>query len=286
PRRLLGPWEKNPNNPIMRGNDNWKCPGHGTVVTDTRGRDWMLYHAMHAKDFVYVGRQALLDQVEWGADGWPTINGGRGPSASARSPFGARENEAEYRFFDDFTRPRLQHGWQWPHAFVPSVRVDPRRQGWLELTPNAGLKDNPVGGVVARTTTVGDYTATTVIDTAALRGNASAGLSAFGDMENALGLSYGRGQAILWRREKNDHRAVTSVEWPHGTPLHIRMTARDGHRYRFTVSRDGRAWRDVGEEVDGSYLPPWDRGVRVALIAGGEPDAVARFAFLRVEPSR
>ncbi|HEV2764540.1 MAG TPA: glycoside hydrolase family 43 protein, partial [Pyrinomonadaceae bacterium] len=135
-RRLLGPWEKNPNNPILRGNDNWKCPGHGTVVTDTQGRDWLMYHAMHAKDFVYVGRQALLDQVEWGADGWPTINQGRGPSASARSAFGTRENEAEYRFFDDFTRPRLQHGWQWPHAFVPSLRVDPRREGWLVLTPN------------------------------------------------------------------------------------------------------------------------------------------------------
>src|SRR5919205_704182 len=79
-RRLLGPWEKNPKNPILRGNESFKCPDHGTVVSDAAGRDWLLYHAMDAKDFVYVGRQALLDEVKWGRDGWPTINEGRGPS--------------------------------------------------------------------------------------------------------------------------------------------------------------------------------------------------------------
>ena len=61
------------------------------------------------------------------------------------------------------------------------------------------------------------------------------------------------------------------------------MTAREGHLYRFAFSDDGRAWTDVGEEVDGAYLPPWDRGVRVALVAGG---AAARFESLRIEPSR
>ncbi|HEY9401674.1 MAG TPA: glycoside hydrolase family 43 protein, partial [Pyrinomonadaceae bacterium] len=105
-RKLLGPWEKNPANPIMRGNDAWKCPGHGTVVSDGRGRDYMMYHAMDAKDFVYVGRQALVDQIQWGADGWPTINQGRGPSARAASPHGFNERNAEHYFFDDFTALR------------------------------------------------------------------------------------------------------------------------------------------------------------------------------------
>ncbi|HYO63287.1 MAG TPA: family 43 glycosylhydrolase [Pyrinomonadaceae bacterium] len=286
-RRLLGPWEKNPNNPIMRGNENFKCPGHGTVVTDTRGRDWFMYHAMHAKDFVYVGRQALLDEVKWGADGWPTINDGRGPSARAQSPYGTRENKAEYRFFDDFTGTRLGHGWQWPHAFVPVMRVSAARQGWLSLTPNEEQSANPIGAVVARSTTVGDYTAWTMVETGGLADNASAGLSAFGDMENALGVSIGgSGRITLWRREKNEHRVLTTVQSPGGTGLHLRMRARDGHRYRFSVSSDGRNWHDMGDEVDGSYLPPWDRGGRVALVAGGARGATGRFAFLRVEPSR
>jgi xylan 1,4-beta-xylosidase len=70
---------------------------------------------------------------------------------------------------------------------------------------------------------------------------------------------------------------------PRGASAFLRMTVREGHLYRFAVSGNGRGWKDVGGENDGSFLPPWDRGVRVALVAAGEP---ARFGFLRVEPSR
>ena len=87
-KKLLGPWEKNPQNPILSGNEHWKCPGHGSVVTDPAGRDWLLYHAYDPKDFVYVGREGLLDRIDWGADGWPSINGGSGPSAQAAAPSG------------------------------------------------------------------------------------------------------------------------------------------------------------------------------------------------------
>jgi beta-xylosidase len=285
-RNLLGPWEKNPRNPIMAGNDNWKCPGHGTLVTDTRGRDWLLYHAMHSKDFVYVGRQALLDEVKWGADGWPTINEGKGPSERADAPLRVRQLNAEYRFFDDFNAPRIRPGWQWPQANAPLISIDPARTGWLVLEVSPAHTRNVIGAVVARPTTLGDYEATTIVETGRLRGGAMAGLSAFGEMENALGLSIGDGKAVLWRREKNEHRALETIDAPDGATLHIRMRARDGHRYRFSISRDGRDWKNVGDEVDGAYLPPWDRGVRVALTAGGARRATGRFGFLRIEPSR
>lgn len=285
-RKLLGSWEKSKTNPILAGNDNWKCPGHGTVVTDARGRDWLMYHAMHPKDFVYVGRQALLDEVKWGADGWPTINEGHGPSARAASPLNNRELNAEYKFFDDFTTPGIRPGWQWPQANAPVISIDTARQGWLVLAPTKEQAANVTGAVVARTTTVGDYVATTIVETSRLKGGAMAGLSAYGEMENALGLSVGDGKVVLWRREKNEQRTLETIDAPNGAALHLRMRARDGHRYRFAISADGRNWKDVGDEVDGTYLPPWDRGVRVALVAGGASGAIGRFGFLRIEPSR
>lgn len=284
-RKLLGPWEKNPKNPILAGNDRWKCPGHGTVVTDTRGRDWLMYHAYHAKDFVYVGRQAMLDEVRWNADGWPTINDGRGPSGSAPGPLRVRQAKAEHKFFDDFNSPRLRSGWQWPHAFAPVATIDTRRQGWLLLSPNVSQPETTLA-VLARSTTVGDYEAITLVETTAKTIGALAGLSAFGDVENALGLSVGDGKVFLWRREKNDQRVIETVEAPSGGSLHLRMRAQDGHRYRFSMSSDGRDWKEVGDEIDGSYLPPWDRGVRIALVAGGPKGASGRFGFLRIEPSR
>ena len=62
-----GPWERNPANPILSGNDDWKCPGHGSLVTLRDGRTFLLYHAYHPRDFEYAGRQALLDEVTWPA---------------------------------------------------------------------------------------------------------------------------------------------------------------------------------------------------------------------------
>ncbi|HZH91959.1 MAG TPA: family 43 glycosylhydrolase [Pyrinomonadaceae bacterium] len=287
-RKLLGPWEKNPANPIMRGNDTWKCPGHGTVVTDARGRDYMLYHAMDAKDFVYVGRQALLDEVRWGADGWPTINQGRGPSARAASPHGFNERNAEHFFFDDFTATKLQPGWQWPQSNEPLMRTGGAGGGRLILSPTVAQGANPLGAVVARLTTTGDYDATVLVDARGMKEGAVAGIAAYGDAENALGAATdGRGNVVLWRREKNEQKVVSTIVNAVRSPLvHLRMTADDGRRYRFAVSEDGNRWRNIGDEMNGEYLPPWDRGVRVALTAGGAADASAKFEWLRIAPSR
>jgi xylan 1,4-beta-xylosidase len=283
-RKLLGPWEKYPK-PLMETNGDWRCPGHGTVVEDERGRTWFLYHAYRRNDFVYVGRQALLDEVVWGRDGWPSINEGRGPSSVARSPYDTRDAKTELRFFDDFLSRDLGLGWQWPQGNVPGFRVAPAGGGWLTLSKGPAQTDDS-DAVVARTTTTGDYVATTQVDLRDRRGgSAFAGLSAYGDAENSLGIGVMGGNAVgLWRVEKGKGEPhMQSNVLPRGDTAYLRMTARDGHLYRFAVSGDGRNWTDVGEEVEGSFLPPWDRGVRVALVSTGGP---ARFGFLRVEPSR
>jgi beta-xylosidase len=234
----------------------------------------------------------MLDEVTWGADGWPSINEGRGPSAVARSPYGARDSKAALGFFDDFNRPTLLPGWQWPQANVPDFRIEPARGGRLILSASGEAKGNPAAAVLARTTTTGDYVATAAVELRGMRPSETAGLSAYGDAENALGVSIKNNlDVILWRREKNEYTervvpsAVGSV--PSAATIRLRMTARAGHLYRFAVSDDGRRWNDLGGEVDGGYLPPWDRGVRVALVAGGDRGgATARFHSLRIEPSR
>jgi xylan 1,4-beta-xylosidase len=282
-RHLLGPWEKNPRNPILAGNDSWKCPGHGTVVSDARGRYFLLYHAYQPKDFVYVGRQALLDEVVFGADGWPTINEGRGPSARAASPFAARQANADYHFFDDFRLPTLQPGWQWPQSNAPDLTPG---RGRLLLTPSRDVTGDPTAAVLARTTTRGDYTATAALDPRSLKGNGTAGLAAYGDSDNSLGIAVrAGGEVFLWRKEKEKPTLLTDKNEgaARGPVIYLRMTVREGHLYRFAMSDDSRAWRDVGGEMDGAYLPPWDRGVRVALVAG---ESTGWFKSLRIEPAR
>jgi beta-xylosidase len=280
---LLGPWEKNPENPILKGNDAWKCPGHGSIVSDARGRDYLLYHAYHPKDFVYAGRQALLDEVKWGVGGWPTINNGKGPSARAASPFSLGQHNAEYAVFDDFTSPRLMPGWQWPQANEPMKRI---AGGRLVLAPTAAHAQDMLGAVVARTTTEGDYTATTAIDMSGLQPGTMAGLAAYGDEGNTLGIAVGDGKMMVWRREKGNQQTLATIAAPRAPLIYLQMTATGGDRFRFAMSRDGRSWTEVGEQVTGNYLPPWDRAVRVALTAGGASRAAAKFEWFRIAPSK
>jgi xylan 1,4-beta-xylosidase len=283
-RNLLGPWEKHKDNPILKGNETWKCPGHGSIVTDQRGRTFLFYHAYNAKHFVYVGREAMLDEVTWNADGWPAINNGDGPGRRLPAPLGVTERNAEYSFFDDFSDAALKPGWQWPQDNQPAAGIE-RRQ--LLLRPDTARAPDPIGAILARSTTVGNYVATAEVDTNSLRPGVLAGLAGIGDQENALGIAVGDdGNVSVWKRQKNQHQTVTTTTAPKSTSLWLRLSARDGHLFKFAISANGRNWIDVGPELNGDYLPPWDRGLRVALTAGGTAGAAARFNSLRIVPAR
>jgi xylan 1,4-beta-xylosidase len=272
-KNLMGPWEKCPSNPLVVGNDTWKCPGHGSVVRDPEGRDWLLYHAYHADTFVYVGRQGVLDPVTW-KDGWPVINEGKGTGTKLLGPTAFKAQQPLVDFSDDFKAAKLSPQWQWPQDVHPTVVIS---DGKLKLSASARRADPLAGAVIAVRTTVGDYVATTSVDLHSVAGNRSAGLSAFGDHDNALGASVKDGKVLVWKRQRGKEQMLSTNATPAGQTVHLRMTAAKGHRFSFSTSGDGKTWTELGGKVDveGNYLPPWDRGIRVALVAGGEsPEAV------------
>ena len=272
---LLGPWEKNPANPILAGSAQWRCPGHGSIVNDPQGRYWLLYHAYATTGTVFTGREALLDEVVFGADDWPTINRGRGPSTHAPAPAGAVAKQQDDRgFHDDFSGTELKPGWEWPQDREPSYRVD---AGRLVLAGVAGQPTNTLAAVMARATRSADYTATVQLDAPATNAGTAAGLAAWGDGANGLGLAVGGGKLTLWRRDKAKPAQITQADAPAGGTVWLRVTARGGSRYQFAVGTDGEHWQSVGQELSGPGLPPWDRGVRIALTVAGAPTAEARF---------
>jgi arabinan endo-1,5-alpha-L-arabinosidase len=77
------------NSVILKANAAWIAPGHNAIVTDARGDDWIVYHAVDARrtrskesDEVNSRRIMLVDRIEW-VDGWPRIAGGT-PSTGPR----------------------------------------------------------------------------------------------------------------------------------------------------------------------------------------------------------
>lgn len=280
-RKLLGPWEKNPANPILAENDTWQCPGHGSIVTDERGRDFLLYHAYRkSEDAFYIGREALLDEVRWSASGWPVINGGHGPTGRAPAPLG-NETRRAASFFDEFNSPQLQPGWQWPQANQPLIRIEPEHGGRLFLTASDAQAVDALNSVISQPTTSTDFTATAALDMRWMKPGALAGLSAYSGAEDALGVLVGDGKILVYRRENGKHQVVSSLAAPQSPGLFLRMTVAGGARYRFAFSADGRAWTKAGEDVNGSYL----EGARVALTAGGTAGASARFESIEIKPA-
>jgi len=279
-RALLGPWERDPANPILEGNHDWKCPGHGSIVTTPDGRDYLLYHAYDPDAFQFVGRQGLLDAVTWGADGWPAINAGNGPSDRAVAPLGISPRERSREFLDELTGPALQLGWQWPWDHTPSRRFV---AGTLALRTSTRSTGSAVDTIIARSTRSGNYTATARLVESRASDDGMAGLAAYGDAENAIGISRIGSNVVVWIREKGAQRSLASAAIGDGPSLELRIIATRGRRFQFAYSTNGREWHALGEEAEGGYLPPWDRAVRIALAVGGPPAVDARFDWLRIE---
>ena len=71
-RSIEGPWENSPYNPIIRtrsADERWWSKGHATLVEGPDGKWYAVYHA-YENGFYNLGRQTLLEPIEWTADGW------------------------------------------------------------------------------------------------------------------------------------------------------------------------------------------------------------------------
>lgn len=111
-RSVHGPWEHCPHNPLVRTisvDEPWWSRGHATLVEGPAGDWWMVYHG-YENGYRTLGRQTLLEPVEWTADGWFRAKGGD-LSKPLPKPKGGRTSPSAPALSDDFSRDRM--GVQW-----------------------------------------------------------------------------------------------------------------------------------------------------------------------------
>ncbi|GAC1378506.1 MAG: family 43 glycosylhydrolase [Hymenobacter sp.] len=274
-RQLLGPWEKYEQNPILDRNATWKCPGHGTM-TELDGRWFLLHHAYFAESHEFVGRQGLLSEFTWNAAEWPEFVN-RSPQAPPLTDH-ARLNVAE-----EFEGDRLGLAWQWPISSPPPATAV--RGGQLHLA----AEPSRLGALVARRTHVATYKAATTLDFARLPADTFAGIAAVGDPYNALALMAGNGQVQIWHVKSGKQQCLVQAFVEPCPTLTLRLEVWGGQRYRFAFSTDGITWQPLPTDqfsLNGTYLPPWDRGVRVALVAQGTEGTAATFTNFIIRNQR
>lgn len=111
-RSVLGPWQNSPCNPVARtrsADEAWWSRGHATILEAADGTWWMVSHGYEQR-YRTLGRQALLEPIEWTDDGWPTAPASD-LGAPLAKPAGAAEPVAVPDPSDDFAAPAWGERW-------------------------------------------------------------------------------------------------------------------------------------------------------------------------------
>ncbi len=254
-KNLLGPWEKYEKNPIQTGDENWKCPGHGTPV-EKDGKYYFLYHAYNKESDVYAGRQGILQEFKFTADGWIELIDNTATSTPIAS-----------EIKDDFNGSTLDNDWQWSvfNPVKPSLR-----NGKLTLA----AKSSNGGAFIGFKTLTTNYQSEIVL----LSSTAAGGIGLVGDDKNMIRILLQENELIVSKLENDKGTIINKQTISTAPKLHLRMDVTNGSKVSFSYSVDGTSFVKMNDNaVDGQSLPPWDRAVRVGLISKGETSKKAVF---------
>jgi xylan 1,4-beta-xylosidase len=111
-RSVHGPWENAPDNPLVRTRsaaEKWWSRGHATLVEGPKATWWLIYHG-YENGFWTLGRQTLLDPIEWTEDGWFKAVGGD-LSRPLHKPVTGQSGAHGLALSDDFSVSKF--GIQW-----------------------------------------------------------------------------------------------------------------------------------------------------------------------------
>ncbi|EKM76355.1 hypothetical protein AGABI1DRAFT_45059 [Agaricus bisporus var. burnettii JB137-S8] len=149
-----GPWENNPNNPILYNGANTSLSvqntGHADIVQAIDGSWWGVALGVRPQGAEdddlrlsreQLGRETFLFPVKW-VDGWPVFNNGRPLEAHIEE---AKKPDSESFYYNNFKSHTLDNSFYFLrtpyapfHALLPS--------GSLEIKPNSyaiGDRDSP-----------------------------------------------------------------------------------------------------------------------------------------------
>jgi len=275
-RSVNGPWENCPHNPIVRTRtveEAWWSRGHATAVEGPDGKWYLVYHG-YENGFRALGRQTLLDPIEWTSDGWPRATGGDlsrplpMPTGRSGGPHGIPRS-------DNFSRPAFGSRWTFYGAEPDEARrASIEKDALLLRGKGTGPSDcSPLAQLA------GDQ-AYEVTVTMELLGDVQGGLLLFFNDRLFLGMGHDGSRMTTYRGGKASYWQEPA---PASRKLHLKIV-NDHHIVTFYYREDGKAWirHGVRSEVSGYNANTVDdlASLRPALFASGTGSVrFANFAY-------
>ena len=259
-KTIQGPWEKYSGNPVLYGDDQWRCPGHGTLVETPDHRYFFIYHAYNAATDVYLGRQGMLDEIVWDKIiGWPAFRYGKTPSLQAEAPVPNSIQLPVPDFIDNFSLPQLRKEWAWDVSCPKPETAIKNKQLTLQG------RETPTGSFLGLQVKKAKYTFTAVIPES--NGKAT-GICMYGTKENAIGLSVEDRTIKLWQTTKNEY-SVLAEHTVDTFPVSLCLQTQFGQYCQFGWMNNGN-FQPVGTPIHLYALPQWDRSPLVGIQVRGD----------------
>ena len=222
-------------------------PNHITnPVQIPDGTWWCLAHSYRRNNWDGQGRQSMLFQVHWDANGVPYSNNPNGgPLTAPDLPGGGRNyKHTKSDFFTSATRNPHWHFFNTSNVQKASLSARP---GYLRLTPGNGTTH-----IMQRDHST-YYSLVTKVEINATSNGQQAGLRLMNGEDNLFinlysGYNNGKKLGIAF-----EGRVITEINNPHGNTVWLKLE-RSVHNMTGYYSADGLNWTRLGNAVDISAL--------------------------------
>ena len=275
-KSIDGPWENCPANPIIRtqsAREKWWSRGHATIFEGPNGQWWALYHG-YENGYWTLGRQALLEPIEWSADGWPKPMGGD-LSAALKKPLGLGAQPHGMKLSDDFSTDRMGILWSFYDPAKDEASRIRRESGTLHMVGKGSTPSN----CSPLTCLAGDHAYRMTVDLDVDAG-AEGGMLLFYNRRLYAGLGLGDNGLVMHRYGLQRARGAIPGQRDPGSPetpirkAKLRLTNDRNILTIHTSIDDGASWQkfDVQMEVSGyHHNVAYDfLSLRPALYAAGK----------------
>jgi xylan 1,4-beta-xylosidase len=271
---LTGPYELDPQNPVLTSADNLGLPlqraGHGSLV-QTQAGEWYLAHLcsrpLMPQKRSCLGRETALQKCYWNSEGWLRLVGDeKTPKLHVEPPKGVVPSVFPPRATrDHFDGSSLDL--EWSSLRIPieeswcSVK---ERPGFLRLRGRESLNSRHQQSLLGQRLTSLNCDVETCLEFQPETYQQMAGLIFFYNVSNLLyfrvmGGENGKTLGIITHQNGNyDELLAEEISMGSLTRIYLRGSLRQA-KLELSYSGDGKVWNRVGPELDLEFLS--DEGV-------------------------